>query len=86
MIPGASISYPYGMSYSSICGGGTGVQTLPLLDSSGSSYGSIYLFKDYQNTLHVTVALTGDSANQYYLNMVRLLTHQTDKQTECLPD
>jgi hypothetical protein len=48
-----------------ICGGTTNMVSTPLMDRiNGTSYGQIYVYKDYYDFMYVTVALDGLVSNQ----------------------
>ena len=63
-IPGDGYpNYPYSFSPWNVCT----QQMTPLRDAANVTYGHMYAFRDYMNTLYVTVALDGAENGQWFL-------------------
>eukprot|EP00798_Chlamydomonas_sp_ICE-L_P021479 gene21480-28454_t len=66
VIPGFLGGFPANYDSYQVCGGNTGIQKLPIADGLGTRYGTMHLFRDYSDQLHVTVTLDGFVDSQYF--------------------
>ncbi|GAX73968.1 hypothetical protein CEUSTIGMA_g1418.t1 [Chlamydomonas eustigma] len=67
LIPGTLPTYPANYDINLVCGYKPTV--LPLQDNEGVLYGSIYVFRNFQNRLLVTVALAGSESGQWLMQV-----------------
>eukprot|EP00195_Chlamydomonas_chlamydogama_P004025 CAMPEP_0202917542 /NCGR_PEP_ID=MMETSP1392-20130828/71228_1 /ASSEMBLY_ACC=CAM_ASM_000868 /TAXON_ID=225041 /ORGANISM="Chlamydomonas chlamydogama, Strain SAG 11-48b" /LENGTH=269 /DNA_ID=CAMNT_0049610319 /DNA_START=194 /DNA_END=1000 /DNA_ORIENTATION=+ len=69
LLPGPTApQYPYSVPPTSICGGMAGVLSRPLIDPSTQvQYGNYYVWRDYFDTLTVTLSLDGAASSQPFL-------------------
>lgn len=71
-IPGDLGTYPANYDINLVCGVNTSTYEIDLVDAAGNVYGSVLLWRSYQNRLLATVALVGSNNSQWFMRVPSL--------------